>query len=595
MIRSVSGKLTGLRSSKLCSCYRERLKYRAVPRDIKATTTATKRQPPRERSPPPIKKTRIAATSNASEANELRKKMPKKSASMHELKRKNQCLRTRLSRMKRKLITKSRHQTRCDKLKEAIKSVSAVLTGSARDFFITQIKMSSRNKYGYRWSDEDKAFALTVYHASPKCYRLLAKRFALPSVSLLRRTMAKINITNGFHHSIFEGLRARATTMTEQQKLCCLVFDEMSISERLVYLSKSDKIEGFETIRPNNKTPFVANHACVFMVKGLVEKWKQPVGYEFSSGTLPVDTLQSLVCTCIEKLLAIGLYVKILICDQGSNNQSMIKKLGVTVDSPYTLVAGNRILVMYDPPHLIKSVRNNLHKSGYEVNGKAIEWAYIAKLFYTDSKHNVQLAPKLTKKHIQLPPFAKLRVCFATQVLSHSVAAGISFMCYTGQVDANAKHTAEFIDKFDKLFDVFNSSQLNNACSYKRALLPNKRKTQFLNEMSVWLSRIVKKGTDKSLPCLLGWQLAIACLHLLTEDLFSNYRLKFFLTKRLNQDCLENFFSVIRGKGGFRDNPDPLQFKAAYRDSCVDSMFVKSNASNCKGELDCFFIKITKL
>ena len=40
---------------------------------------------------------------------------------------------------------------------------------------------------------------------------------------------------------------------------------------------------------------------------------------------------------------------------------------------------------------------------------------------------------------------------------------------------------------------------------------------------------------------------------------------KNMLTKRLNENCLENFFSVIRGKDGFRDSPEPQQFRATFR------------------------------
>ena len=48
------------------------------------------------------------------------------------------------------------------------------------------------------------------------------------------------------------------------------------------------------------------------------------------------------------------------------------------------------------------------------------------------------------------------------------------------------------------------------------------------------------------------------------QTLHSQYNLKFLLTGRLNQDCVENLFSVIRAKGGPRDNPDAGQFRAAF-------------------------------
>ena len=35
---------------------------------------------------------------------------------------------------------------------------------------------------------------------------------------------------------------------------------------------------------------------------------------------------------------------------------------------------------------------------------------------------------------------------------------------------------------------------------------------------------------------------------------------KYLLTHKLNQDCLENFFSAVRSLGGQDTNPNPVQF-----------------------------------
>lgn len=46
----------------------------------------------------------------------------------------------------------------------------------------------------------------------------------------------------------------------------------------------------------------------------------------------------------------------------------------------------------------------------------------------------------------------------------------------------------------------------------------------------------------------------------LYHDLQNKYGATYLLTYRLNQDVLENFFGVIRSKGGLFDHPDPLNF-----------------------------------
>ncbi|KAJ3665376.1 hypothetical protein Zmor_000873 [Zophobas morio] len=47
----------------------------------------------------------------------------------------------------------------------------------------------------------------------------------------------------------------------------------------------------------------------------------------------------------------------------------------------------------------------------------------------------------------------------------------------------------------------------------------------------------------------------------LYQYLHNAYKINYILTRRLDQDILENFFSYIRGMGGANDNPNPIDFK----------------------------------
>lgn len=50
----------------------------------------------------------------------------------------------------------------------------------------------------------------------------------------------------------------------------------------------------------------------------------------------------------------------------------------------------------------------------------------------------------------------------------------------------------------------------------------------------------------------------------------SEKAVKYIMTDRLNQDCLERFFGYMRSKGGgLNDHPSPLQFKYRLRASIV--------------------------
>ena len=86
-----------------------------------------------------------------------------------------------------------------------------------------------------------------------------------------------------------------------------------------------------------------------------------------SAGPVTGKTLQSLTCTCIDKLTKIGLSVKVLICDQGSNNRQFLESFEkVTCDRPFITVNNNPVFVIYLPAPFTKNIRNNLMKQACE-------------------------------------------------------------------------------------------------------------------------------------------------------------------------------------------------------------------------------------
>ncbi|GFO01450.1 transposable element p transposase-like protein [Plakobranchus ocellatus] len=120
---------------------------------------------------------------------------------------------------------------------------------------------------------------------------------------------------------------------------------------------------------------------------------------------------------------------------------------------------------MFDPPHLMKSIRNNLKRHGFTKDGADVSWEFVERFYQMDSSLPIRMAPKLTKRHILVPTFADLNVKLAAQVLSHTVAAGITTMIKPNAIPPTASATAEFIDSFDKLFNCFNSRTLKQKTS----------------------------------------------------------------------------------------------------------------------------------
>jgi hypothetical protein len=70
----------------------------------------------------------------------------------------------------------------------------------------------------------------------------------------------------------------------------------------------------------------------------------------------------------------------------------------------------------------------------------------------------------------------------------------------------------------------------------------------------------------------------------LFDFLHEKYNLEYLLTYKLLQDHIENFFSAIRLKGGFNNNPDSFQFRCAYRRLLIHHDVTSSDSANCEAD-----------
>ena len=104
------------------------------------------------------------------------------------------------------------------------------------------------------------------------------------------------------------------------------------------------------------------------------------------------------------------------------------------------------------------------------------------------------MTPKLSKKHINLPMFSKLGVKLATQVLSHSVAAGISTHVSFGALPDEAMETDMFVEKMDQLFNVFNSLSLKSSKKMGHAISYESTHFEFLDDVKTMLKSIKIKS-----------------------------------------------------------------------------------------------------
>ncbi|KAF0303602.1 Transposable element P transposase [Amphibalanus amphitrite] len=190
-------------------------------------------------------------------------------------------------------------------------------------------------------------------------------------------------------------------------------------------------------------------------------------------------TINKLRC----KLREAGFVVTASVCDMGTPNQDLYRKLGVTADCPTFLVDDVPVTALHDIPHLIKCVRNGLLKHGVAVDGI-------------------------------LP--------------------------------ADVIPTAIALDRLNNTFDVLNSCTPQSPNPMKRALSVENEEQLLglLRETRAWISRW-RVGNDVKVDFVHGLKLTITAV----IQIWTAWRgdpLTFMMTRRLNQDGLENLFGVVR-------------------------------------------------
>lgn len=105
------------------------------------------------------------------------------------------------------------------------------------------------------------------------------------------------------------------------------------------------------------------------MIRGIEGNWKQSIGYFLTTGPMKTEIISSKLKECIILLQKSNLIPKVTICDQGSGNRGCKSLLNVDENDQSFIIDGQRLFFLYDPPHLLKSIRNAFHKSGFIFKG----------------------------------------------------------------------------------------------------------------------------------------------------------------------------------------------------------------------------------
>jgi len=151
------------------------------------------------------------------------------------------------------------------------------------------------------------------------------------------------------------------------------------------------------------------------------------------------NLLSKIIKNVIEAVQSTGLTVISTVCIQASTNVSAINRLQKNTNNIYKNngqdytgfgfeIGGHDIVPLYDVPHLLKGLRNNLVSKdlNFEYEGKnhTASLKHIIQFYKLDKQQNTEgdrLTPKFTDCHVYPAKLKKMKVANAAQVFSPRV------------------------------------------------------------------------------------------------------------------------------------------------------------------------------
>lgn len=422
-------------------------------------------------------------------------------------------------------------------------------------FSDTQIHCILDKKSVRHWADEDIASALTLRSMSRKCYEYLrkVKGIPLPSKSTLNARARDFPCEPGILHAVLSLMKSTSETMTQMERVAVLSFDEMSISSEWNYDKGSDTL-----FKPHDKV-------MVYMVRGLVGNWKQPVYFNFDE-----SYRKKVLLNIIKEVENAGYPIVAIVHDMGPTNLRLWKDFKIDPTESKTCsfqnpFADRNIFLFADVPHLLKLIRNNFIDSGFDLaNGAHVSDAAIRKIM-SMKKTEYCLIPKISELHLNVYGQQRQRVKYAAHLLSESCSKAITFFLDKGTLKSgDFRETADFIDLVDKWFDVLNSSRQWAEKKTRNAfgVHLDEQKQILYKMMYVARTMRVRQPKRKGLfPFQKGLLVSSQSLLGLYVMLKEKFNIEYILTRKLNQDCLEHMFGCIRQMEGTFDHPNAITFK----------------------------------
>lgn len=442
--------------------------------------------------------------------------------------------------------------------------------------------LSDRQKRPF--SEDEKWICQSIYFRSAAGYDFLRDclHLNLPHTSSLHRWTAIKNLSPGPDVNVLSNIQKEVAKLSAREKEMVLIFDEMSIQTNLTYNKYKDKIDGFVDYGDDERSNVCAKSVCVFMLRSIGGKFKQPLYYISSPSNTPAQILEREVDKVMEISQNLGLNIRAICCDQGPTNRKLFNTWNITRTNTSFQRNGRTVYAFFDYPHLFKSIRNRLLKGDLCTDDGVVSWKIIVFLYNYEKNSSTKICPKLTYAHVNPNNFQKMSVKLSIQVLSRSVSVGIetfhTMNKFPKDLESYAIPTAKFIHKMNMLFDMMNG---------KPPIIRTLRSLPLFESLKNYLLTIRPVGVVDKAFCFQGLAITIQSLICLSRNLFDEHAdLETIYGNKLNQDPLENLYGQIRGRNMFKPNPNIYEFGCLFAKVLSIRFLFHSKFSNCEEDGD---------
>ncbi|KAF0297803.1 Transposable element P transposase [Amphibalanus amphitrite] len=402
------------------------------------------------------------------------------------------------------------------------------------------------------WDEESVLRALDIRtRLSIKQYEYLRNiGFPLPGRSTLQSWMKNFVVKPGDATCATRMLTQLLDGKPDMDRACILMFDEMKVSGIVSYDNTADQVMG-----PNAYMQQV-------IVRSLFGKWRLPLYYDFDA-PMTKDLLEELIIM----VEAGGGNVVAAVSDLGGSNRGLWTELEIDCDGathlPNPVDPSRKIWVFADTPHLLKLLRNHVLDDGITLpNGGLVDKELLAQVLAIDEGRDYRILPKLNvDTHLEVHGQARQKVRPAAQLLSRSTAKAIE------RFIPQEKAAADFIRLCNDGFDVLNGQSPCDSNRLRRGLgSASAEAFQVLTDLETAIRNMTVGQRSSLMPFQKGFLVTIRSMRGLVADMVDRLGPStYVLTGRVNQDAVESFFGMVRGKGGANFNPSPSEAKSRVR------------------------------